>query len=299
MTALHRTHGGTLSYRELGAQYGLSADAVRSRIRYHVGKLALNGANGGKSAQVQEFGHVGEAVNLTVPAYKAPIPATAPLYRPYPAGDDTPLWDEWKQKRVNQMAVTVLCLFDFHIPDHSEDALRLLYNLAFVVQPEVIVFGGDMFDFDLLSSFDTPVNRERGDAYQEIRGPWTEIIDHLRMQCRTAKFVAFGGNHERRRMKFWASVGRLGAPFYVSNELQFVEIVRSRERVWWLAEVEETSIGELIIQHGERYGENAAKSTLKQLGWGVSIVQGHSHRPSHYVQRVNRATGRVAQVAIL
>jgi len=102
MTALHKTHGGTLSYRELGAQYGLSADAVRSRIRYHTYKLGLNGANGGKTAQAQEFGHVGEVVTPTIPAYKAPIPAPTTLYRPYPAGDDTPLWDEWKQKRVNR-----------------------------------------------------------------------------------------------------------------------------------------------------------------------------------------------------
>ena len=138
ITAQHRSHGGTLSYRMLGAENGLSREAMRSRIRRHVGNHAQNG-------------HL-----PTPPALPAPVADPLPMYRDYPATlDDTRHWEQWKRERATRldMPIVVLCLFDLHIPDHDEEALKLVTNLAFALQPDVIVFGGDMFDFDAMSRF--------------------------------------------------------------------------------------------------------------------------------------------------
>lgn len=269
---LHKNHGGTLKHQAIADKYGITYHSWRHKYRTFLG---MKGANHTNNSPVPQNGAQSE---ITPPQNNPPTHALYPI-----EWNDQPIWNDWKRQRVNKNDVTALLVYDLHIPDHSSEALKMLYNLAFVVQPEVIVFGGDMFDFDALSTFQQHVRRVPGDVFEEIIGVWDEIIDHLGMQCRSAKIIAFGGNHERRRKTFYAA----NAFIYYTAEQRFVEIVRSRKRVWWLPETEETTLGDLFIKHGERYGENAAKNTLKQLGWSASVAQGHSHRPSTYTQRSN------------
>jgi len=286
----HVSQGGRKSHRQLAQEHGLSYHAMRGRIRRYVAKqgkppqMSANGQNSPLTPQKK-------ATHRTDPG--TPVPA---LYTPYPPTlDDTALWDDWKKKRCNAIPLTVMCWYDLHIPDHSEAAIKLAEALGYVVQPEVIIFGGDMFDFDALGSFLQHPARIHRNPYTEIQETWNRIIDNIFIQLPRVKIVAFAGNHEARREKWHAKSGGL---FYDTNERDFVNIVRSNNRVWWLGQVHETTAGEWIIKHGERYGMTAVKTALMtDLGGGTTVTQGHNHYPSEHVNRQNNADGsyRVVQ----
>ena len=211
------------------------------------------------------------------------------MYEPYPEElDDTALWTDWKirlRHRVNVARVVVLN--DIHFPDESVQAIQLALRIITEVQPHVILFGGDAFDFDALGKFMTHHRRIRRDAIKEVESRWyrfnDEIDSVLKKPSATAR-VLFKGQHDN-RVEAWNSA--TNNPMAQTSEEAFVNMVRADGRVMWLGEASETNIGKWRIQHGERYGENASKNAMKDDGYGANLTQGNSHRPDMTIIRQN------------
>jgi len=208
-----------------------------------------------------------------------------PVPPPRPAStDDTEAWQQWKEEHPE---VTALFLYDTHIPDHDEQALRLVTKLIPVIKPDLIISGGDGLDFPSFSNFQSTERPRMVDAFQEIRPVWDELIDALTEAAPEAVIVAIAGNHEARLFKFMSENWQL----YDTLQGVFAELMQSQGRVWWLGGAQQTSIGDLLIKHGRRYGINAARINLDKIGGGASVIQGHSHTPSLVVKKVLRADG--------
>lgn len=208
------------------------------------------------------------------------------LYEPYPPNlNDTDKWLNWQRTVLKKKPfVSVMIWSDIHMPDHSSTAISLAKNLLSVAKPDVLVYAGDMFDFDSLSTFAKSRRRRYKDAVVEVNGMWNSLTGDIARISPTTKQIAFRGNHDTRVDRYNDMAAN---PFADTTEEAFVEMVRSGGRVWWLGEYQETHVGCLFIQHGKRVGENAAKGAAKDQGWATSVVQGHNHRPGVYIHRVN------------
>lgn len=208
------------------------------------------------------------------------------MYDPYPPHlDDTEKWEKWqydfpKKKDV----ITVMFWSDIHIPDHSSSALALSEKLLGILQPDVLIHGGDMFDFDALSTFAKSRRRRFRDAIDEVSDVWRNITYRVNKISPKTLQIAFRGNHDS-RIERWNDMA--ANPFADTTEEAFVQMVRSDGRVLWLGQYQETHVDTLFVQHGKKVGENAAKAAVKDQGWGTSLVQGHNHRPALFVHRVN------------
>jgi len=198
--------------------------------------------------------------------------------------DDAEAWQQWKKEHPE---IKALFLYDLHIPDHNEQAVKLAVKLAGVVKPNLIIFGGDNMDFPAFSHFQSTERPHMVDAFQEIQPVWDSLIDNLKEAAPEAVIVALGGNHEARLFKFMAEHWQL----YDTLQGVFADLMRSRGRVWWLGGAQQTSIGDLLVKHGRRWSVNTARINLDTIGGGASIIQGHSHKPSLVVKKVLRADG--------
>ena len=208
------------------------------------------------------------------------------MYRPYPKHlDDTELWENWK-KSIAKDRLRVVILSDFHFPDHSVSAIRLALKLVKAANPDVVIFNGDLFDFDALSTFAKSRRRRTKDALAEVASLWKKLVDNITLIAPNAKQIAYRGNHDS-RIDRWNDLN--GNPFADTTDEAFVNMVRSNNRVWWLGQYQETHIGPLFVQHGKRSGENAAKGALKDQGWAMSVAQGHNHQPQSFVHRVAKS----------
>jgi hypothetical protein len=66
--------------------------------------------------------------------------------------------------------------------------------------------------------------------------------------------------------------------------------------VLWIDSLQELNIGPYFVQHGTRYGENAAKNALKDLGWAQSGAQGHTHQPAQFIHTVKMPFGDARRI---
>jgi hypothetical protein len=101
---------------------------------------------------------------------------------------------------------------DFHVPFHSELALERLVSVGLALEVEDLVVGGDLLDFDSLSTH--PADLPQVDLNQaiEIGG---QVIRYLRSAFKRLYIVP--GNHDRRAAK---ALGPKGA------NLSFTHVLR-------------------------------------------------------------------------
>jgi predicted phosphodiesterase len=297
----HMTRGGGYNWVELVEKYKLNipAEALRKRVsRYEkrvyskttpqiqkdfVRLAATNDETPEMMALRLQVKHLQDQLN------KPKQEQEELLYEPYPEHlDDTYHWERWQEETAKkQQIITAGLLTDIHLPDENKDAIKLALKVCNEAEVDCIVLMGDNFDFDLLSTFATSRKRKMRDAIKEVDDKWHKLIDDIKENCPTCKtIVTFRGNHDS-RIERWNDAH--GNPFGDSLEENYVEMIRSKGRVLWLGDMQETYLGNLYIQHGKRVGENAAKSTLKDIGWSTPVVQGHNHRPAVYWHRVNKA----------
>lgn len=264
---LYHEHEAGATYAHLAEKYGYTETGVRGMVSKYRRTLATH------TAQQPPAWLLLAALQNTSPQ---PDDVTPPVT------DDTDVWlDVLARLRALSRHARVLVVGDEHMDDHDPRALNLHHQIAAWFAPDLIILNGDTFDFASLSVFVKSRRDGKGDAFKIVRPHYQRYIRGYRMSCPTTPILLNGGNHndrlDRAADEFWA----LGETI----EEQYAELVRQGGDVIWLNWKQEVNVGPLFIEHGTRYGENAAKNSLKDLGWAQAKVQNHAHTPGKYTIR--------------
>jgi hypothetical protein len=241
---LYERWKGGKTYAQIAAEFGLSEDSIRGRIS----------------------------------TYNRLQAAKEPMYEPEPRHwDDTPkLRDYLAKLRPGDEYRRILCWPDLHYPDENDQAIALGDQLEEAVDPDLNMLMGDIFDFDALGKFGQSRHRKREDALEEVIRPYHGLISRRRKPT-----AALLGNHDgTKRGRMGRALDELFTPLAVTIEEAYVDIIRAGGRVWYLDGMNEIKLNSVILQHGTRVGEYAAKHALKDRGWGLANVGVHAHFPS-------------------
>lgn len=268
-------------YAQIAADLGLSEDSVRGRVN--------------RAARAEKAN--GRTIQIPTPA---PLLEVDNLYL-RSARDINDLdkfsafVDSW---RGRERMMRVLFLPDLHIPDHNTQAVMLAVQVARVFAPDLVVWLGDEFDADKLSlKFPRSSARKQGDVFKEVARHWNDIVDHFQAVLPNTPMAMVAANHTKDRVE---KLVNEVVPMLDDTIIEaFIELARARRRVWWLGWNDSHWLGNLLIEHGRRTGENAAKNALKDLGWAVSRVGGHVHYPSEVFHPVIRITPRGIEHVVL
>lgn len=197
-------------------------------------------------------------------------------------------WMKWAKRRNYTVKVQVWP--DVHYPDHNPQAMNLARQIALDFKPDFHHFNGDLLDLDLVSThWPRQANRRRVDAFHEVKPLWFEEVEWLRKHTPGARVITSSGNHGEDRVQ--AYINENAAVFQDTIWEAFIHLMRADNRAWWLGFRSEFQMGNLYIEHGERHGENAAKNSLKDLGWSMDRIGSHTHRPSNYTHVIHESDG--------
>lgn len=240
----------------------LNADSVRKRAMRYAHKHEL---------PIRPVPEIGE------------MPPVPPLAKPYPKRFSDA--DKWTEVTAGLQALgrpfTVLTFPDFHFPDHNPKAIQMTLKIAGMVQPDVAAVTGDMFDFAAASSFlPDPFEIQPDDIIEQVKPHYAWVIGELKTVCPDLDVAVFEGNHGQRPRRSEAYKFLM-----MTIEAALVALIRQDGRALWIGPKQETQLDTLFIQHGKRVGENAAKNSLKDIGYGVSQVQAHNHTPGWSIIR--------------
>ena len=178
---------------------------------------------------------------------------------------------------------TAVVLNDTHNPFQDQRALREVELFLGELQPDMVVYAGDMSDFYALSKFDK--NPARADSLQEDLNSTAELFKRQRALLPNARMVFIPGNHEDRlRRHLWGQSPGLNSLDCLTIEGLYkleennIESVEYEEGVlvngvFWMTH------GDLIRAHA---GYTAKGMSDKHGGCGI---HGHSHRLGSYYKR--------------
>lgn len=180
-----------------------------------------------------------------------------------------------------QDRLLVAHMADVHYPFQDKEAVALALKVYEETQPDVIVVGSDAMDFHLISHFgsDPDAGGAAEDILDQMESYWNPMVYDIKQAAPNARLIFIYGNHEFRLIRFLLE----NAPKLRRTVLRrFQEIVRAQGRVWWLGETDYVRIGPLVVMHGNRYGVNAAKNSLQDVAYQVSVMMGHGHDLNQY-----------------
>lgn len=175
--------------------------------------------------------------------------------------------------------ITVMHASDIHFPYHDESALDLFYKVVEQASPHVIVVGSDSADFALISSFGADPDLGDYDELDNLQMYWQNHICRIKEVAPDAILIYIKGNHEH-RIENWI---KKNASQMRRRIIQTYEnIIRNDGDVLFIGHIDAVRIGPLLVQHGNRVGQNAAKGMLQDAGYQVSIMAGHTHKITSY-----------------
>jgi hypothetical protein len=269
-------NSNTATRRALGLRYGLSENAVRWRLRRAKRQESVV-ANFATTAQPPNVISLQERVaELEAELARRNAEASAMYAADPPQWDDTPKLRQYLATCREGEYRTALLWPDQHYPDDCQQAIQLGHQLEAVVKPDINVLMGDQFDLDALGRFGQSRRRNHHDAFEEVVGPYHRFIDRLH-----APVAAIMGNHDGTKSgRVARALDEVFAPLAVTIEEAYVDIIRAGGKVWYLGGMNEVKINSIVLQHGTRTGEYAAKNALKDRGFGLANVGVHTHFPS-------------------
>lgn len=197
---------------------------------------------------------------------------------------------------VKKFTKTEICLADFHIPYHQPDVVAAVLKYAKDLNPDYVVYLGDLLDFYQISRW--------------VRNPEAVSIDgelYAGRQFLYESKDAFGdathyfieGNHEKRLQDFLFSKSpelsslralQLGSPDMLDLDRLDIEYVQTHD---WMSTYEEPfRIGKLYHLHGHELIRNSAaiyiarNTLMKTLD---NVIIGHHHTvQDHYEHGIGK-----------
>lgn len=205
--------------------------------------------------------------------------ATSGMYAPS-AKDDTdwPEWDvEYKRLMDLDRMVVVHNISDMHAPDHDDQCIAMDLEINAAVQPDITIFNGDMFDFDVLSlKFARAYNRRRVDPFLEVEDWWYNLTRTVKRNNPKGIIIATGCNHGQGRLEVYTNEWE--QIFGDRIVAAYNKLVRSEGRVLWLGWVQELYMQNTVFEHGLKAGANPAMGNFKLHGESFNDIAGHAHR---------------------
>lgn len=173
---------------------------------------------------------------------------------------------------------TMLAMNDAQIPFADPRALRCVEEVMKAMQPDVVVYLGDMMDFPGLSTKFRRLPEQRYGLKRELK-IGQEVLDNHRMLVPSARMVYIEGNHEARLRNyvvdladeldvFTDDAGVLSLPKLLGLEKLGIEYVGPYGAAW--------EYHSFIFKHGERAVQNTSVAELRAEG--TSGMSAHTHR---------------------
>jgi len=174
-------------------------------------------------------------------------------------------------------------LQDTHNPFQDQRVLREVELFLGELQPDMVIYPGDMSDFYLLSKFDK--NPGRADTLQKDLNSTAELFKRHRAILPNARMIFEDGNHEDRlRKHLWAK-----DPALSSLDCLTVEgLYKLKENAVEYVPYEEGVLinGNFMVTHSDLIRAHSSY-TAKGMSdkHGGSGMHGHSHRLGSYYKR--------------
>lgn len=205
----------------------------------------------------------------------------------------------WEKKYRERAGVKhVLVGSDFHGQFVDPLALRVWLDVAKDVQPDVIVFNGDVVDFPQVSRFSHMPGAGSLSLQDEIDWTRKNIFARTRTVCPDAAILYVIGNHEHRLIRYLADTApelaslrclRWDELFGIDDlgiEMVFGGNFMAPRQQDRRANVERKTYQVLydsfVVTHGQSLALVAPKAELER--WGLSGTSGHTHRPNIYTR---------------
>lgn len=167
----------------------------------------------------------------------------------------------------------VLLKFDCHLKGDEKEypAYTLVKKFAKSWKPDVVVDGGDYFDFNYISTFDERRARLlEGKRFRKDYDLGNRDLDFW--QKITKGYIALEGNHDERVQRLIDEQPKFEGLVEISNNLHFEE-----RRIQYFRLVDKPlQLGKLLIIHGDVTTKYAARRNLEK--YKHSVVCGHVHR---------------------
>jgi predicted phosphodiesterase len=193
------------------------------------------------------------------------------------------------------MTKSFIFLSDTHAQDHLPQAIALAAARMRDTRPNVVLFGGDMVEFDSMTDYARMRVMEDARHHtlkQEARSCVEGVLDPLREAAPDAEAYMLEGNHEFRALRYVANRAlalegifdladlfackRLGIK-YIPSKAGNAQLV----------------LGPVRFMHGQYCGANPAKMHLEKFG-GPCIVFGHTHRQGYHRDRKGNGRDEVS-----
>jgi transposase-like protein/predicted phosphodiesterase len=179
----------------------------------------------------------------------------------------------------------VVWLSDTHVPWQDDRALALVYAILDIVQPDIVIHGGDLLDCYKLSRFDK--NPWEDKALQNEVDMARQILWNLRQHAPTAQIFLLEGNHEDRLRKVLWNLPE--------DARAIAQLTHFQEQMTWPKVLDLEALGvqfvptrdqtkldllpKMVVKHGSvvrKWSGWSAKGEHEK--YGKSGVSGHSHR---------------------
>uniref|UniRef100_A0A6M3L1M1 Putative calcineurin-like phosphoesterase n=1 Tax=viral metagenome TaxID=1070528 RepID=A0A6M3L1M1_9ZZZZ len=178
---------------------------------------------------------------------------------------------------------TVAIINDTHNPYQDTTALALVETLLHEVQPDVLVYNGDVNDFYQISSFDKDPKR-MGQMQQDVNTV-KDMFNRHNVQLPNTRKILLGGNHEDRLQRFlWSKSPALSS----LDCLTITELygLKDKEIEYLPPECGLLVNGIFLIIHGTLCSMNSSYTAKRMFDrMGGSGIHGHTHRGGSYYKR--------------
>ena len=194
-----------------------------------------------------------------------------------------------KVKSVKRPGKISMVLSDQHIPFMDDYASDLTLEVAKVIQPDQLIFNGDLVDFWQISTHcNNPMQRITTiseDAYR--------VFCYLRdwhNLCPNAELIVLGGNHEH-RLRIWREKHKELADFNALEDVEFFKFdlagvdkyipympedwqsTTNTDHDFWIIK------NKLMVMHGYRFSEAAGYVCNHMLkDCGCAGISSHNHK---------------------
>jgi len=167
----------------------------------------------------------------------------------------------------------VLFKFDCHLRSDQEEhpSYTLVKKFAKSWKPDVVVDGGDFFDFNYISTYDERRARLlEGRRFREDFDLGKRELDFW--QKLTDSYIALEGNHDERVQRLIDEQPRFEGLIEVPLNLKFKE----RKIKWYPLTSRPLQLGKLLVIHGNCTTKYAARRNLEK--YKHNVLCGHVHR---------------------